>query len=304
MRRLVMLGSGALVASVLVLMSIAVASADVTTVPERYRGAVEIKADGWIVFTKAQEEDYPLQGLTTFVKQGQRTPDGGCLFSGELVLPAGSEAIEVRQTAYNPQTCQARLERGTPPPHTLDGTTDSSEAFTQSTTASDESGLGDEAQASSIEPDDRATDSGFSTDAIRHSAGYHVSRYEDPVGLIVNRVRNNTDWRWNGNVVKEPVYNGFRLTWLTATGWERVAHDWNHRATTYQTTSSTFAHFRNLGFCSAVIGTPQPTTHTYYDRNRVHGRFNGDLVGGWNSWDAGGCRELLHFRHNLVRTLN
>jgi hypothetical protein len=313
MRRLVLvltaMGVAVFLASGVALAQIASTSPSVdengttsTMVPDVYRGAVEVTAGGWIVFTKAQE-DYALKNSTTFIKQGERTPDGGCLFSGELVLPPGTEAVEVRQTASNPQTCQARLERGRPPLDTLDAAPDSSQATTQSTTESDETIVSNDAEEPTVEPSDLAVDDRM--DRTRHrSAGFHTSRYEDPLNIVVNRVKNDTNWWWNGNVVQAPVYNGYYLTWLSGSGWTREAHDWNHRATTYQTTSSSYAHFRNALFCDAVTDPAAPPTHTYYDRNRVHGQYDGDLIGAWNSWDSGGCDEFLTFHHRLVRTHN
>jgi hypothetical protein len=299
---MVVLASAAVAASVVVLAGIAGASPgtdpDVGTsigVPDVYEGLVEVTESGWIEFKLGQE--YALENPTAYTMQGESAPDGSCVFSGELVLAPGSRAVEERETAINPSTCQMRLERGTPPADAIAGEADG--ATSPQGTAKDGEG-----QSS---PESATGGSGGEVSiaaAARRSAGFHRTWWEDPANFDVNSVRNSTDWHWNGSDVVGPVYGGYRYWWLTESGWELRGNDWNNFYTSYQTTSSSYAHFRNGYFCTAAYGQYQPPTHTYYDRNAVHGRYNGDLVGTWRSWTDGGCESFLHRRNQLVRTLN
>lgn len=261
-------------------------NAAIINVPDSYREFVEISPDGWIEF---KQQDYALENSTVYVKEGERTDDGGCALSGQFVLPQGSEAVEVREIAFNPVTCEALLERGIPPRDAaLDGATDTQEGAT----------LSDDVDATN------SADSGgeFATAAVSRSSGYLESRYKDPPGYRVNYIRNSTDWRHDGRSVRSPVYNGYAWDMIRSTGWQMRKHDWNHHATTYQTTSSSYIHFRNGYFCSNAYGQYQPPTHTYYDRNTVHGRANGSLVGEWRAYKSGGCEGFLRFSKVLRRT--
>jgi len=224
--------------------------------------------------------DAPLAKSQSYMLQGTRTSDGGCAFSGSLELAPGEAAVTERQTGLNLATCQAEIERGVPSASSADDAA-----------PPDSSTLSGEAAAQGDLP-------GSDVPLATHSAGYLKTDWEDPVQIDVNSVRDNTDWYWNGNSVVAPVYGSWHLGWYSPSGWQLVSQNWQNTYTSYQTTSSHYAHFKNPYFCATI------DTHSYYDRNTVHGRNNGSLVGVWNSWVSGGCTGLLHFEHHLVRTLN
>jgi hypothetical protein len=114
--------------------------------------------------------------------------------------------------------------------------------------------------------------------------------WEDPLGIDVNSVQNTTDWHWNGNCVVSPVQNSQAQDWYTPTGWWRDSQNFQHSWNCTQTTSSSFGHFANDNFCPGGGNR----THAYYDRNIVHGRYNGAATRSQNSWISGGCSFLLH----------
>lgn len=204
MRRTIVLSSAVVAALVLALAGFAGASPGADRngvvsgiVPEVYKGLVEIKENGWIVFNMQQE--YPLKNAEVYTKQGERAPSGACVYSGELVLPADSEAtaIEERGTAINPSTCQMRMERGTPPADAIADELDGAPS-SQQTTESDE-------QESSPQSATNGSGGEVSVAATkRRSAGLHRTWWEDPGHIEVNFVRNNTDWLGTGAVSSLP----------------------------------------------------------------------------------------------------
>lgn len=282
MSRLTILSTAVMTAIIAVFTSIAFASPNADSKASA--------KDGWITFGP----DYPLSNLVTYVQQGIKHPDGRCEFSGELVLPLGSQAIEERETAINLTTCQVRIERGVPPANVTANETISPQGLTKS--GEQKSTSKSTTKASSGEVSIAAT--------AQRSAGLHRIWWEDPAHIDVNLVENNTDWHWNGNSVVGPVYGGYRYWWLSESGWTLRENNWQNYYDSYQSTSSSYAHFVNNYFCTATYGQYQPPTHTYYDRNTVNGRYNGDLVGSWRSWVDGGCPYFLHRHSQLVRSLN
>ncbi|GAB3898007.1 hypothetical protein GCM10029964_081790 [Kibdelosporangium lantanae] len=151
---------------------------------------------------------------------------------------------------------------------------------------------------------DATAEVGTGTDAAilatTRSAGYYKSYYEDPVQLDVNSVTNSTTWSWNGSSVLSspgPV-GGYHYGWFKGSGWSLKENNWQNTYTSYQTTSSSYVHYRNGTFCATI------DTHTYYDRNNVHGRKDGWLLGNVNARKKGGCTSLLSFHTKLKRTKN
>lgn len=292
MRRLLLLATVGIV-------TFALAGGEATSVKAQDSG-------GWTTFP---EDDYALQDSTTFVIEGETavdtasgTSEPACVFSGQLELPPGGTVVQERMLAINLDTCQARVERGTPPEAVTNQETDRQASDWQSVQNAGEADRREELLEAS----------GFgggeiSAASLQHSKGYLKTWWEDPATLDVNSVKNRTDWHWNGNAVKSPVYGGYNYGWVSVTGWTKESSDWNNYFTSYQTTSSSKVHYRNAYFCSNFNNTPgvtYPPTHTYYDRNKVHGRYNGTLVGEWNSKVSGGCSNYLRFKHDLERTLN
>jgi hypothetical protein len=214
------------------------------------------------------------------------------------VLRPGQEAVEVREVALNPSTCQARVERGVPTgnaaasqPPASDWTSRS--GGQKSTFKGEQSAKGSEDVVSAA-----------ARRPVTRSKGFHRSFWKDPVNIVVNRVGNTTRWRWNRIRVVGPVYGYYNYGWFAASGWRKKSSDFNNYYTSYQTTASSRVHYRNGIFCEVITGTFGSPTHAYYNRNKVHGRFNGNLVGEWNSYLRGGCRGLLRFDHVLKRTRN
>ena len=118
MSKTVILSGTILAALVLAMAGIAYASPGANesgtssaAVPDAYKGSVEIKDNGWVEYKK---QEGPLKNSRVYTKEGKRNPNGSCKFSGKLVLPPGSKAVEERELAFNSSTCQVRVERGTP----------------------------------------------------------------------------------------------------------------------------------------------------------------------------------------------
>lgn len=242
--------------------------------------APTVGPDGWVTF----EHEDKLGNSSVVDLKGKRTDKAGCAFGGELTLRPGQPVVMERQVALQPDTCEARVERGVPPQTLLDRLAKTSDKETktdrQEATRSGEVGP-----------------NGDVGNAV-HSAGYLKSYWEDPVKRDVNSVEDSTDWYWTGSAVVSPVYGGYQYGWFALSGWSLQEANWRNVYNNYESTSSSYAHFFNSVFCAFV------DTHAYYNRNTVNGRSNGDLVGTWHSEVQGGCTSLLSFGRVLQRTLN
>ena len=208
--------------------------------------------------------------------------DGTCVIPVGSALPPQNTVASVDETAFNPDLCQSKV---------LISATDDAED-TPDSAQKDE---GD--AAAEIGTSANGTDAAI---LATRSAGYYKSYYEDPVQLDVNSVTNSTTWSWNGSSVLSspgPV-GGYHYGWFKGSGWSLKENNWQNTYTSNQTTSSSYVHYRNGTFCATI------DTHTYYDRNNVHGRKDGWLLGNVNARKKGGCTSLLSFHTKLKRTKN
>jgi hypothetical protein len=229
----------------------------------------------------------PLRNAVVDRVQGKHVGKGVCEYSSTLELAPGEQAIQEDSIAFDDSTCTMTVQRGTPielPP------------------VEDPAVSGMSTEEGSAQPAGERSLSalhGPARTAAVHSAGYYKSRFEDPVGIDVNSVRNNVNWYWNGSTVFN-AFCAYSYGWYSPSGWQLKENNFFCRYENSQTQvrSSSYAHFRNGVFCLTI------DTHTYYDRNNAYGRYNGYLVGQVNWRKSGGCTGLLSFHTQLVRTLN
>lgn len=227
-------------------------------------------AGGWITYN----EGYKLANSAVSLVAGVRQTDGTCEPPDTTVsLTPGQPATDVREVAFNPGLCQFKIERGTPP-------------------------------ASELAKDNKL-DPAYSTDSASvgvacsvfksHSWGYLRSWWEDPFGIDVNVVRNNTDWHWDFVQICPPVVGKRYYGWYSPTGWQLMENHWTNTWDTNQTTSSSYVRFRNGRFCYPG------TVNTTYDRNGAYGQKDGNLFVRVHSVTKGpGCIYLLHFHHRAI----
>jgi hypothetical protein len=254
---------------------------------------------GWQTFT----ESYALANSTTTLVQGLKYADGSCEFSGDLALPLGNGVIDARQVGVNIASCQTRIETGTPPsnivqqdeakpydisppatPSVPDDTTGAATAPDPGTATASASGLG--APQAAVAP---ATAS-----ATRFHAFASLRTWlEDPIGIDVNVVRNDTSWYFNRKCVTG-ASGGYGYTWYSPSGWDLRENNWINTRRCYDSTSSSSVKFRNNTFCAPF------TTYSRWDRNSIHGRYDGMAYYHWNVHWYGGCSDLLHFHHRLT----
>src|SRR4051812_29445242 len=130
--------------------------------------------------------DYQLANSVTTVVRG--TPDGagGCVMpKGQMTLPLGQRAIEMRENSLDTTTCAAVIEQGTPPASALvnDAALDTAaagygaarsrgglDAFGRPTANTSRAGAGIKARA-----------------AYAYGEGYEKDWWEDPIGIDVNK---------------------------------------------------------------------------------------------------------------------
>lgn len=283
-----------LIALTLGLASVSLASPTATTNSANDILNMDVGKDGWIEY-QGKANPYPLEDPSTLTRQGKRASDGTCKFEGKMVLQPKQNAIEERPQAVNLNTCEERVIRGVPTKESMGVSLEKKAANNDPHVSSKED------ERKSHPRDDAVSKAKGDAAASYWSAGFLKTWWENPVNLDVNLVRNNTGWYWNGSRVTG-ARGGYRYYWLSASGWDLRGNNWRNSWTSYQTTSSSYAHYRNPIFCRAMLGIFGSTTHVYYDRNTVHGRYNGALVGRWNSYKSGGCNRLLSFNKVLRRT--
>jgi hypothetical protein len=222
-----------------------------------------------------------IPGAQQVTIEGALDEFGECAIPMVSALPPTSETASIDEIAHNPDTCTSKV-------------------LVSTTEAVDEPESDAEKNEGSATPEvSSGTLSDAGIQAVR-SAGYYKSYYEDPVQLDVNSVKNSTEWSWNGSsVLSSPVpKGGYNYGWYSPSGWSLKENDWRNTYTSTQTTSSSKVHFRNGSFCATI------DTHTNYNRNNVHGRKDGYLLGDVKAKKSGGCTSLLSFHTKLKRTKN
>jgi hypothetical protein len=224
-----------------------------------------------------------LLNAKTVMVRGTRLAAGGCQYSGSASVAPGETAVEQDEIAEDPATCTMTLVEGRPatvpaapnPPGT---STKSGHAIASPAPV----GARSLARVSST-----------------HSAGYSKTRFEDPVGIDVNSVKNAVDWVWNGSSVSNGSCS-YAYGWLSGDGWGLHENNFfcRYDGSPLQLHSSSYVHYKNGIFC---IGFD---TDTYYNRNNAYGQRNGTLLGTWNTSKSGPCSGLLSVHNQVVRTLN
>lgn len=245
----------------------------------------DVSASDWVMY------DAPPPGAVVQTVQGTSDGQGGCTLDFSAELAPGQTAARADEVAFDETTCQSQV------------------AFTYDANAAPEAPIGGDADVSESGPvpspaEAAATARGATVKAPapapapQRSAGYMKSWYQDPIALVVNSVQNATDWHWDGTCVVAPVFGSYRYTWFSTSGWVLQQNNWQNTFNCTQSTSSSYVHFHNGIFCAFIA------TDTYYNRNTVHGKFNGTLTGNVSATKAGGCIRLLSFHWSLRRTLN
>nr|WP_042189181.1 hypothetical protein [Kibdelosporangium sp. MJ126-NF4]CEL18708.1 hypothetical protein [Kibdelosporangium sp. MJ126-NF4]CTQ98192.1 hypothetical protein [Kibdelosporangium sp. MJ126-NF4] len=232
--------------------------------------------DGWIHYRVPA-----IAGAEEVTLQGSFTQFGECEIPLSSSLAPDASVTAIDETAHNPETC-------------------TSKALVSTTDTADE--VPEEAEK---DEGDSNTELGSGTlgdvgiQAVR-SAGYYKSYYEDPVQIDVTSVTNSTEWSWNGSsVLSKPVpRGGYHYGWFKGSGWGKKENNWTNVYSSYQTTSSSYVHYKNGVFCAPW------DTHNTYNRNNVHGRKDGYLLGSVKANKSGGCTKLLSFHTKLKRTKN
>ncbi|HSR22675.1 MAG TPA: hypothetical protein VLW53_03925, partial [Candidatus Eisenbacteria bacterium] len=259
--------------------SVARLAMGITAVAAFTLGAVPATAFADTTAADTTTYDAAPAGSTTDTVTGTSDGAGGCTFTLTTSLAPGSTVKRVDELSYSASTCTSKLAY-TSGTYAAADTADASNVSNSGLVASTLSGTAPAVTAATT----------------IHSAGYLNSWFRDPAYITVNSVRNSTDWHWNGSCTVSPVYGSYHYTWFA--GWVKKSSNWNNYYTCYQSTSSSYVHYHDGAFCAFT------DTEVYYNRNTVHGRYNGYLVGNVSWYKSGHCSGLLSFHDYLKRTLN
>lgn len=280
----------ALVATLTVALMLAAGSAAAGTASEA-RGTPAASAD---VAQADRAPDIPLEDVSVRTIQGVPR-DGGCQFSGQDVGGHDPRPVLERSISIDGATCEMRLERGYVPERHVDALMDSSTdtgpsgpgvATATEHAAAERSGASTADETGSGEPD-----SDVGAAVTRRREAWHRTWWRDPPGLVVNSVQPNVRWSYDWSCASNGVY-WTDHTWLSGSGWSKVASNTQAFYGCGAQTTSSYAHFRNGAFCFGV------DTHAYYDRTVITGRSDGSYHMSWNSWVSGGCTSLLTFQRS------
>jgi len=222
------------------------------------------------------DQDEVLANPVRYVKQGERTSDGGCRFEWSGVVPRSDRPIVDHELAFDPSTCQSVRARGELISRGRDGTT-----------AADTDKAGTSA-------DGTAPASTYG----RWTAYIH-SWWEDPPQKDVTKVENEIEWAPDATCAAPTGSNPIRRVrryWLSDTGWSPVSHVWDEWATCSEVRSGSDARFVNDDFCDTVSG---PFIDPEDDRTRhvqsIRGEARARSHFGISSEKSGGCSFLLTF---------
>ena len=254
--------------------------ADLVGSPRAAAGSVEGPAGSWVAF---ENWPYPLGSPYRYYVQGNRMADGSCGWQEDVTLGPGSAVVEGREVGIDTSTCLVLMERGTPPAWAV------ASAFSRPDGgASFESGGGAATFVPSGSDSAGAALVGVAA-TTQHSQAAFKSYWEDPIWIDVNSVSDATDWYWNGSCVTSS-YGAWEYGWYTPTGWWKVSSNQQNTYNCTETTVSSYAHYANDKFCPG----DNNRTHAYYDRNTVHGRYNGSATRSIYTYVSGGCSGFLH----------
>lgn len=266
------------------------AFANPSVVPSIRDANVRANAAGWTYLAFADKGETPLQNTSRVTVAGRRDRTGNCGIDQRVTLRPGQTAVEGREIAVNPTTCQMIFEVGTPSPNEI------TQSGLQSRSGGGQSNFGSGQSISGSA--DRGTLPALRAAATVHSAGYWQTWYRDPVYITVNSVLDETDWNWNGASVLPPVYGNYSLSWFTPSGWQLISNNWTNIYNSSYSESYSYVLYHNPGFCLGNY------TDANYEPNLVAGEANGTLFGYTFSVLSGYCTYLLSFQYKIVRTLN
>ena len=205
-----------------VLSALAVAGVLVPTSPAAADSTSAAAADNWIVYASSAKK-VPAGTPTTVIK-GVQGKDGVCLLSGSGELKPGQAAAETHELAFNPATCESKvatviLTKAQYAARLAD------EAKENGETVKGDSGVAAAKPASSVAGPEFA--------ALASESGYSQTYYEDPPGIDVTRVRNDTWWNYSGGCVTSAT-GGWNYHHFGASGWSRQSDNFRNTFTCYQ----------------------------------------------------------------------
>jgi hypothetical protein len=247
--------------------------------------------------------------MTLVQLRGKRVA-GACRYAGSVVLPRGQKAVQLDEVAENAGTCTMTLTRTMRPMLAKDKIHSSSlRVMTGSRRANSSS----KRPGSCLPPSSptRLTSHRSRPSARRllgpncggnpgtHSAGYAKGWWEDVVGIDLTKVTDSIDWWWDGTYVSS-VTCSYSYSWDSTTGWGLRDNNFycQYNSGSTQGDSSSYVHFQNDLFCWPI------STSTYYNREHAYGKYNGALLGSFNTSKNGDCSGTMSFHYAVVRTLN
>ncbi|MEU5863662.1 hypothetical protein ABZ815_20995 [Nonomuraea sp. NPDC047529] len=215
----------------------------------------------------------------------------GCVFTVELELGPDEKAVQGDETRLNLKTCQMELAIRR---DQLLKTDDPTTGLTKET--------GKPTSPTKVEeaPSGRSRLSTSASAAWTRSEGYFETWWVDPINLTVNDVTNFVGWDWNGVNCIQPGWGNANYSWLTTTGWFKVADNFQNLYGCTDHRSESYAHYANGSFCGVAV----PAAHAYYPRNVVQGWWDGNLTGLTDSYADSGCSFLLSHHYRVIRTYN
>jgi len=222
-------------------------------------------------------------GSTIENVRGTKDEAGRCQFKILMALAPGEQGMTGDQVRIDPENCvtEVAVTRG--------------KSATPSTSPAESSisaNRGERPQGIGVELGDT------NILAFIQSRGYLRTFWEDPIFIDLNGVKNEVDWFWDNASCLVPNLGGFAYDWFTPSGWNLLASNWQNVFNCSLQTSSSFAHFRNGIFCLGA------DSDTVYDRNTVHGSWDGTLYAEWFTVFSGPCTVLASFHYDFQRTLN
>jgi hypothetical protein len=114
--------------------------------------------------------------------------------------------------------------------------------------------------------------------------------YVDPVGIVMNSVRDDIDWQFDGSCTYNSSGGSSSISWNT--GWNYDAYNDTVYKSCFSDSRQTYAHFYNGVFCALT------TTDVWYNLNIIVGKYDGSFYHDWDTITGGQCAPLLRFQHS------
>ncbi len=260
-----------------------------------------VDATGWIHYENLEITSLALKDRKVATVSGRRDKDGSCVFGENARLTLGGPAGYSEEVAFNPNTCQAKVESGTLS-QSAEGNQPNTNPNTGLIETSESTPVGTASTPSSASVAGPATTQSF--------ADFEKVSYVDPLDITITSLTNNLHWESSNNRITEANATGvsYKFAWdnwsasnMTWTWWgypSYPSYTEDQVAQTFYNTDFEAVIVAIMGYAGYAACGFDSSPATFYLAPQVKGTPSGYYYYGHLNSVSGGCSDLVHFREN------